>query len=330
MRETVVFDGAFYEELFENSAAIGAVTDANGVILRVNRRALDLFFGTNGTVPDVIGRNIVEFIHKEDLPKVFENWKKSLREHKEVSYELRMCSPDGRVMYFLISGRPIVKEGKVALFHYQALNMLDLKVHEQNLMASASADVIAQIAGGFAHDFNNLLTVINGYAQMMRMSLDASSPFHHKVNQIFEAGRKASELTQRMLDFSKQTKTRHKLVDISAEISNQESIIRHILGERVSMTVEKQPGLGKVMMDPGRVSTILVNLAANARDAMPDGGTFKLCADQFDAQTAFMLGKNQVPAGRYIRLTVEDTGAGMDDAVFARIFEPFFSTKEQG
>jgi PAS domain S-box-containing protein len=332
MTETAPFDSAFFEDLFENSTTIAAITDADGVLLRVNRRSVELFFGTQHGFEgvSVIGRNILEFIHKDDRPKVLERWERSLKDHREVNYDLRMCSPDGRVMYFLITGRPIVKDGQVVMFHYEALNMLDQKVHEKNLMASAGADVIAQIAGGFAHDFNNLLTVINGYAQMMKMSIDDLSPLAHKINQIFEAGRKASELTQRMLDFSKRGRTRESLIDVASEISNQEAIIRHILGDRVGVTISRSPDLGGIMMDPSRLSTILVNLAANAKDAMPGGGDLTISAEPFHAETQTMLGPNQVQAGRYVRLSVKDTGHGMDDQVLARIFEPFFSTRENG
>ena len=330
MIRSTTFDSAFFEEMFDNSTAISAITDAEGFILRVNRRAMELFFGPDTPVDRVIGKNIVEFIHRDDRPKVFEQWEKSVSLRTEVSYELRMCAPDGRVMYFLISGRPIVKEGRVALFHYQALNMLEHKVQEQNLMATASADVIAQIAGGFAHDFNNLLTVINGYAQMMKLSLDETSPLLSKVVQIMEAGRKASELTQRMLEFSRRGVARTKIMDVSSELTNQEAIIRHIAGERVRVSFATESQLGKIAMDPSRFATILSNLVSNARDAMPEGGELTVRAEPFQTDTLSTIGDHQVGAGRYIRIAVEDTGGGMDAELLGRAGEPFFSTKDQG
>jgi PAS domain S-box-containing protein len=330
MPECTAYDDSFYEDLFVYSTAISAVTDENGILRKVNKRAMEMFFGTEQDLGSVIGRNILEFIHVDDRAKVIERWQESLREKKEVNYDLRMSAADGHVMYFLVSGRPIVRDGKVVLFHYQALDMMDHKVQEQNLLASASAEVIAQIAGGFAHDFNNLLTVINGYAEIMRLSIDEGSPLFHKASQICEAGRQASQLTGRMLEFSRKSKAKAELVDINMEISNQEGIIRHVIGENVSVGFAKSQGLGKVLIEPSRLATLLVNLTVNAKEAMPRGGEIVISTEPYVVDASSESLHTRVSRGSYVRLSIQDNGEGMPEEVCRQVFDPFFSTGMEG
>jgi two-component system, cell cycle sensor histidine kinase and response regulator CckA len=324
------FDNAFFEDLFENSTAISAVTDENGILKKVNKRSLEMFFGQAHDKDSVIGRNILEFIHKDDRLKVIERWKQSISEKKEVMYELRMTSNEGHVMYFLISGRPIIKDGKIVMFHYQALNMIDQKVQEQNMLHSASSEILAQIAGGFAHDFNNLLTVINGYSEIMKMSIDEHSPLHHKVNQICLAGKQASVLTNRMLDFSRRNKAEAKPLDVNTEITNQESIIKHVIGQNITVNFEISAELAPVTIEPSTFTNLLINLIINAKEAMPKGGEITIGTDCITVNAANENVYPQVPHGDYMLLTVKDTGEGMTEEVRRQIFDPFFSTRENG
>jgi PAS domain S-box-containing protein len=324
------FDSLFFEDLFENSTAMSAITDKSGMLIKVNKRALDILIDQDHDIGHVIGRNILEFIHKDDRLKVIELWKKSVAEQKEVNYELRMTSSEGHVMYFLISGRPIIRDGKVVLFHYQAIDIIDRKVQEQNLLQSASAEILAQIAGGFAHDFNNLLTVINGYSEMIKMSIDESNPLHHKISQICQAGKQASVLTQRMLDFSRRNKTDAKPLDVNTEISNQENIIKHVIGENVSLIFAKTPGLAPVTIEPSQFATLLINLTVNAKEAMPRGGEITIGTDKLNVNAANEEMYLRVPHGDYLLFTVKDTGEGMTQEVRRQIFDSFFSTREGG
>jgi two-component system, cell cycle sensor histidine kinase and response regulator CckA len=324
------FGDTFFEDLFENSAAISAVTDENGILKKVNKKSLEMFFGQVHDKNSVIGRNILEFIHKDDRPKVMELWKQSISGQKEVRYELRMNSSEGHVMYFLISGRPIIKDGKVVMFHYQALNMIDQKVQEQNLLQSASVEILAQIAGGFAHDFNNLLTVINGYSEIMKMTIDENDPLHHKVSQICLAGKQASVLTNRMLDFSRRNKAEAKPLDVNTEITNQESIIKHVIGENITVNFDKSADLAPVTIEPSAFTNLLINLVLNAKEAMPNGGEITIGTGCITVNATNESVYHQVPHGEYMLLTVRDTGEGMTEEVRRQIFDPFFSTREGG
>ncbi len=324
------FDDAFFEDLFENSTAVSAVTDENGILKKVNKRSLEMFFGQVQDKNSVIGRNILDFIHKDDKPKVIKLWKQSIVEKKEVRYELRMTSSDGHVMYFLISGRPIIRDGKIVMFHYQALNMIDQKVQEQNMLHSASAEILTQLAGGFAHDFNNLLTVINGYSEILKMSIEENSPLHHKISQICLAGKQASVLTNRMLDFSRRNKAEAKPLDVNTEIANQESIIKHVIGQNITVIFEKSADLGPITIEPSTFSNLLINLAVNAKEAMTKGGDITIGTEGITVNAANEKVYTQVPHGDYMLLRVKDTGEGMTEEVRRQIFDPFFSTRESG
>ena len=289
-----------------------------------------MFFGQVQDKNSVIGRNILEFIHKDDRLKVIELWKQSISEKKEVRYELRMTSNEGHVMYFLISGRPIIKDDKIVMFHYQALNMIDQKVQEQNMLHSASVEILAQIAGGFAHDFNNLLTVINGYSEIMKMSIEEHNPLYHKINQICLAGKQASVLTNRMLDFSRRNKAEAKPLDVNTEITNQESIIKHVIGENITVNFEKTADLAPVTIEPSTFTNLLINLTLNAKEAMPKGGEITIRTEGITVNAANEKVYTQVPHGDYLLLRVKDTGEGMTEDIKRQIFDPFFSTRENG
>ncbi len=320
----------FFEDLFQNATAMAAVMDKNGGIIRINKKGVGIFLGKDGSEESAIGRNIFEFIHDEDKAKVIRLWKESISEKKDVTYQVRMKAADGRILYLLISGRPIIKDGKVISFQYQALDMIDQKVQEQNLLQKASLETLGQVAGGFAHDFNNLLTVINGYSEIMLGSIDKGHPFYSKIFQICQAGTQASLLTQKILEFSRKTMPECKDLDINQELSDQETILRHIIEANIRLTIIKKEGLKKVRIDPTQFSKMLLNLVINAKDAMPKGGeiTIETGIERVNEANALMY--DNIGQGEYLMLSIKDTGIGMSDEVKQHIFDPFFSPRDKG
>jgi len=314
----------FFEDFFENTAPMSCVTDAKGFITKANHKSVEMFL--NNDITEFIGKNLLEFIHKDDRGKMVELWSKSLSEQKVMNYEVRMIAPSGKVFYFMVTGRPIVKDGKVTSFHYQAMDIIGQKVQEQNMIHSASADILAQVSGGFAHDFNNMLTVINGYSEILKMSVDENHPFYHKISQICQAGKQASALTQRMLDFSKKSRTEVKTIDLNEEIINQEGIIKHAIGDAIRLMVVKTPGLDPVSIDPSRFATLLLNLVSHAKNSMPGGGELTISTASVTVNTANETIYAQVSHGSYLLLTVKDTGPGLSEEMKSRIFDPFFSS----
>jgi two-component system cell cycle sensor histidine kinase/response regulator CckA len=317
-----------FEDLFENATAISALTDENGYLTRINKRASELFFGQKKMPDNVVGKNILDYIHKDDQAKVVRIWKECIAEKKEVNYQVRMNSNDGRIMHLLISGRPIIKDGIVVSFQYLALDMIDQKVQEQNLLHTASVETLGQLAGSFAHDFNNLLTVINGYSEILLNSMDQSHPFYSKIFQICQAGTQASMLTQKILEFSRKHKAESMAIDINEELSNQEALLKHVIEENIRLTIQKSQSPGKVKIDPIQFSKLLINLVINAKDAMPGGGEITISTENLYVDSTNSKNYEDMEYGEYFLLSVRDTGVGMSEDVCSHIFDPFFSTQE--
>ncbi len=320
----------FFEDLFTNATAMAAITDWRGDIIKLNRKATEMLLGKGDETQPVEGRNILDLIHDDDKQKVVKLWKESILGKKEMSYQIRMISHDGRVLYMLISGRPIVKNNRVVSFQYQALDMIDQKVQERNLIHTSSVETLGQMAGGFAHDFNNILTVINGYSEMMLRSMDRNHPFYGKMFQICQAGTQASMLTQKILEFSSKNRPEPKEIDIDQEMTDQETILRHVIEENIKLTVQRSAGAKKILIDPTQFAKVLLNLVINAKEAMPAGGEITITTDALDVDDSLAPQYDNIRPGRYLSLCVSDTGSGMSEEVKQHVFDPFFTTRESG
>jgi PAS domain S-box-containing protein len=191
---------------------------------------------------------------------------------------------------------------------------------EEKLRQAAKMEAIGHLAGGVAHDFNNLLTVITGYADVLADGLPADDPAAGIVAEIRAASARAADLTRQLLAFSRKQVLRPRPVRLGELVENLRKMLGRLIGEDVRLVTSTAPDLAVVRADPGQLEQVLVNLAVNARDAMPKGGTLSVECRNAEPQGA----------GRFVRLTVSDTGCGMADDVKARIFEPFFTTKGPG
>ena len=205
-----------------------------------------------------------------------------------------------------------------------------LRESEARLRQSQKMEGIGQLAGGIAHDFNNLLTVINSYSDMLLGEIGFDNPFvRNGLDQIKEAGHRAASLTRQLLAFTRQQVLEPKILDLNESVSTMAKLLRRLIGEDITLVLCPHPALGRVKVDPGQVEQIIMNLAVNARDAMPGGGeltieTRNVDLDGFDAH-------QQISApGSYVMLGVSDTGCGMDADTKTRMFEPFFTTKGPG
>jgi signal transduction histidine kinase len=191
-------------------------------------------------------------------------------------------------------------------------------------------EVVGRLAGGVAHDFNNFLTIIVGYADLLRCSLEPDSPLQEFVTEIKDSAERATALTRQLLAFSRRQQLAPVMLDLNSLIRDMEKMLRRLLGEPITLKCHLGAALPQVRMDPGQVEQILLNLAANARDAMPEGGTFTVATAPYEVTAASEMTGPQLPLGSYALLTVSDTGCGMSDEVRAHLFEPFYTTKEIG
>jgi CheY-like chemotaxis protein len=191
-------------------------------------------------------------------------------------------------------------------------------------------EAIGRLAGGVAHDFNNLLTIIFGSSDVLLEDLSRDYRLRAEVEEIMKAARRAASLTRQLLAFSRRQLLELQVLDLNALVANLEGMLRRLIGEDVEFRTVLTPARGTVLADPGQLEQVIMNLAVNARDAMPQGGKLTIETAAADLDESSAQAHIPVIAGSYIMLAVSDTGTGMDAEVKARLFEPFFTTKEKG
>ncbi len=201
---------------------------------------------------------------------------------------------------------------------------------ERQLAESQKMEAIGKLAGGVAHDFNNMLTAILGYASMIYEDAGPKSPIQQQALQIRKAAESAATLTQKLLAFSRKQVLQANQVDVASVLDSLVALIRRVIGENITVTTHADDNLWPILADPVQVEQSLVNLAINARDAMPNGGTLQITARNAPRPKGERRPDGEVKPGDYVQITVTDTGIGMDEATRTRMFEPFFTTKPQG
>jgi signal transduction histidine kinase/ActR/RegA family two-component response regulator len=205
-----------------------------------------------------------------------------------------------------------------------------LRRSQEQLLQSQKLEATGRLAGGIAHEFNNLLQVINGYCQILFRRLPPNDPSRDELEEIKHAGIRAATLTSQLLTFSRQQPIQPTVVDLNAAVGNLSEILRRLIGEDVELVTLFDPQAGPVRADRGQLDQILINLALNARDAMPSGGRLTIETARVEMDEAAAREQGLSRPGAYTMLVVCDTGTGMDEDTLVRIFEPFFTTKEPG
>jgi PAS domain S-box-containing protein len=201
---------------------------------------------------------------------------------------------------------------------------------EEQYHQAQKMEAVGRLTAGIAHDFNNLLTAINGFTQLMRLDLPSDDPRQEMLNKIWDSGRRAADLIRQLLVFSRKQVIELQVVDLNEIVSEMDKMLRRIIGEDIELRVALTPGLWSIKMDPAQIEQVIVNLAVNARDAMPGGGLLTIETANVILDKEFTAGHLGAQPGEHVMLTVSDTGAGMSEEVKERIFEPFFTTKEPG
>jgi signal transduction histidine kinase len=191
-------------------------------------------------------------------------------------------------------------------------------------------DAVGQLAAGIAHDFNNLLMVISSYSELMVDKLSAADPLRKNGEQILKAARRAGELTGQLLAFSRKQVQALRVLDLSAVLEEIGKILPGVLGDKIQVTIVPNKQLWPVKADPAQIEQILINLATNARDAMPQGGQLTIETANVEFDEEYTRSHIAAPAGEYVMLAISDTGTGIERTVLPRVFEPFFTTKGSG
>ena len=251
------------------------------------------------------------------------------REYDEV--ETTWKRKDGHRLTVQLSVRAVRDAtGRVEYYETFVRDVTEQRRLETQLLHAQKMEAVGRLAGGVAHDFNNLLTVILSYSDLLLEDMPPDAPDRGDIAEIRQAAVAASTLTRQLLAFSRQQVLEPRVLDVNAVVSSTEKLLTRLLGEDVRLTTSLATGLGAVKVDPGQLEQIIMNLAVNARDAMPRGGRLSIETANVDMDEAYVRGHPIAQPGRYVMLAVSDTGIGMDAVTQARIFEPFFTTKEVG
>ncbi len=238
---------------------------------------------------------------------------------------------DGTVIDVRISGRT-VRDRKKALRGFEMIveDVTERSALEEQLRQSQKMEAVGRLAGGVAHDFNNLLTVIKGYGELMLEELKPTDPMRAEVEEVQKAADRAAALTRQLLAFSRRQVMAPKVIDLNEVVSNMDKLLRRLLGEDIDLFTALDPYLGPVKADPGQIEQVIMNLAVNSRDAMPNGGKLTIETANVSLDEGYAREHVTVKPGEYVMLAVSDTGEGMDPETCSKVFEPFFTTKNEG
>jgi PAS domain S-box-containing protein len=284
------------------------------------------------TADEAIGKPIGFLIPQDRLDEESQIIERVKQGERVTHFETVRRRKDGKEINIALTISPI-KDGTGTIIGFSkiARDITEQKGLEAQLRQSQKMEGVGQLAGGIAHDFNNLLTVINSYSAMVLGELDFSNPFaRNGIEQIKEAGHRAASLTRQLLMFSRQQVLEPKVLDLNEVVSNIGKLLRRLIGEDITQVLCLHPALGRVKIDPGQMEQVIMNLAVNARDAMPGGGQLTIETENVELDNAYARKHAAVQPGPYVMLAVSDTGCGMDADTQARIFEPFFTTKGVG
>ncbi len=298
----------------------GAIIDANDAFLEtVGRSRADLDAGlltwSSLTPPEFMDVNL----RAEDELQ---------RTGKAAPFEKQYLRPDGRRPWVLLwlARLPGIDDGTVAL----SIDISRQKEVEDQLRQAQKMEAIGRLAGGIAHDFNNLLTAIIGYAELVHHDAALTPSVREDVGEILKAAGSAAGLTRQLLAFSRRQLMQPRILSLNDTVQHIQAILRRLLGEDIVLTAATEPLLALVSADPVQIEQVVMNLALNARDAMPSGGRLRIETANVVLDASYVTAHQGAVPGPHVMLAVSDTGVGMEESVKSRLFEPFFTTKEHG
>jgi len=317
-----------FRALVENSSDALMLIDSQGRITYLtpsSKRHL-------GWAPEeMVGRSIFDFLHADDRDLVGERLSEILDDPGTVIAEqVRFHHGDGSWRIMEGVGVNRLADPAVAGIVVNVRDVTDRRRLEEQLRHAQKMEAVGQLAGGVAHDFNNLLTAILGYCHLMLDEVPEDAPMRLDLLEVQAAGDRAASLTRQLLAFSRRQMLQPQIVNINTLVAQLEKLLRRLISEDVELTTALAPDLWSVEVDPASVEQILVNLAVNARDAMPTGGRLTIETANVELDDTYAVTHVTMKPGRYVMLAVGDTGEGMEAVSRARVFEPFFTTREQG
>ena len=307
-------------------AIIGKNLD--GTIMTWNKGAERIY---GYTAEEMIGKNISIIVPKDrpdELPSILEQ---IARGQSIEHYESTRVTKDGRHLNVSISISPIRgPSGEITGASAIARDMTAQKKSEEHLRRSQKMEAVGRLAGGVAHDFNNILSIINACIELLNDRIAPGSEPVQYIDNIRKAAQRGASLTRQLLAFSRKQVIQPQILDLNERLHDIGKLLRPLMGDDVEILIVPKASSALVEMDPGQLDQVIVNLAVNARDAMPHGGKFILETNVVDLDEEFAAQYQSLKPGKHVLLSVSDNGGGMDSETASRIFEPFFTTKETG
>jgi PAS domain S-box-containing protein len=302
--------------------------DLTSIVTSWNKSAERIF---GYTAEEMIGQSITKLIPENHLDEEPEILRRIAAGQTISSYETIRRRKDGTLINISLTVSPIYDEnGAIIGASKIARDITDIKMAEDQLRQAQKMEAVGRLAGGVAHDFNNLLTSILGFVGMALDEAEPGSDLADYLEEVRKAGVRASTLTQQLLAYSRKQVLAPKVVDLNESVTEIDKMLRRLIGEDVEFRTRLDPELGLIKADPGQVQQIIMNLALNARDAMPQGGSLWVETDNVFLDREYLANHREASVGPHVRLTVSDTGHGMPPEILAHIFEPFFTTKDVG
>ena len=320
------------EELFrlisENAADMIAVVDTSGKRL-YNSPSYEKILGYSLLELDQTGS--FEQIHPEDREKVQKAAMEAQCTGLGTSLEYRMRHKDGSWRTLESKASAVFKHGHVERLVIVIRDVTERKRLEEQFRQAQKMEAIGRLSGGVAHDFNNLLGVIIGYGEVLQDGISPEAPMRSCIEEMLKAAHRAANLTRQLLAFSRQQVMDPRILDLNVVVRDMEKMLKRLIGEDVHLITHLDRALGYIKADVGQIEQVVMNLAVNARDAMPIGGELVIETSNYEVEADFARRYSYpMSLGKYVLLTFRDTGVGMDAATRSRIFEPFFTTKEKG
>ena len=319
-----------YREIFENAVVGMFQSTPDGRYVRVNQ-AMAVMCGY--TSPQEMIEVTSDIAHPENpSPDLRDEFRHLLEERRIINaFPLEVLRRDGARISTIVNARVVCDaEGRVLYYEGTQEDITDRKRLQAQFEHAQKLEAVGRLAGGVAHDFNNILGVISGYTELAREKVDKNHPVVSNINQIRDATVRAARLTRQLLAFSRQQVAQPTVLDLNKIISGLSQMLERLVGEDVSVSFKPGDGLGLVVADPGQIEQVLMNLAVNARDAMPAGGKIKIETGNVSLDKEYARQHPSAVPGPSVMLTFSDMGQGINKDILPKIFEPFFTTKEPG
>jgi PAS domain S-box-containing protein len=315
---------AINQRIFETSIDLILVVDGKGTFIRVSPSAFNIL----GYAPEeMVGRSAKEFLFHEDLESTRKEMRLARRGRETRNFDCRYVHKDGSVVPLAWTG---VWSDQERQYFFIGRDMTERIKLETQLRHAQKMEAIGQLTGGVAHDFNNILTVIAGSAETLAEALAHEPKLATIARLIDEAAERGAQLTQRMLAFARKQTLQSRTIDLNEAVERIGAMLKRTLGEDVAMSILPSKDLWPVIADPSQLEDAILNLAVNARDAMPKGGRLMIETTNAHLDEAYAAENVEVMPGDYAAVIVTDTGTGMPKEVIERAFDPFFTTKEIG